>query len=55
MAERGAAAGGGYFATLWTGDVAATAVDLDAWLDNVDPAAGAVWTLEYATGIRAPV
>ncbi len=51
-AERSAGAGGGWRATLWLIDAANTAVDLDAWLDSVNPAQGAFWTLDKAYGIN---
>lgn len=41
---------GGDRATLWT--PAGTPIDLDAWLDQVNPAAGALWNLRQATAIN---
>jgi probable HAF family extracellular repeat protein len=51
-ADRSAAAGGGSWATLWRTDAANTAVDLDAWLDAVNPSQGAFWTLTEARAIN---
>jgi probable HAF family extracellular repeat protein len=44
-------AGGIVHASLW--DSQARLVDLDAWLDQVNPAAGAFWTLNSASAINA--
>jgi len=38
-------------ALLWSNDAAHTLVDLDAWLDATNPAAGAQWTVLQATDI----
>ncbi len=45
-------AGGESWATLWLNDVGATIVDLDAWLDAVNPTLGAYWRLRSASGIN---
>jgi probable HAF family extracellular repeat protein len=37
-------------AALWP--INGSAIDLDAWLDQTNPAAGAFWTLKYAYGIN---
>jgi probable HAF family extracellular repeat protein len=36
------------WATLWLNDAGHTAIDLDAWLDAVNPTAGALWTLNLS-------
>ena len=41
VADRAAGAGGGSWATLWQNDAGNTAVDLDAWLDAINPTLGA--------------
>ena len=52
VADRAAGAGGGSWATLWQNDAGNTAVDLDAWLDAINPTLGAYWTLNEARGIN---
>ena len=52
MANRAAGAGGGSWPTLWLNDAGNTAVDLDAWLDAVNPTLGAYWTLPEARAIN---
>jgi probable HAF family extracellular repeat protein len=43
---------GGAWPTLWRADAANTPVDLDAWLDAVNPALGAYWRLGDARDIN---
>ena len=52
LADRAAGAGGGSWATLWLNDAGNTAVDLDAWLDAVNPTLGAYWALTEARAIN---
>jgi MYXO-CTERM domain-containing protein len=42
---------GGYLAALWRPD--RSVVNLDAWLDAINPAAGAYWSLTEARGINS--
>ncbi|MEX2093524.1 MAG: hypothetical protein WD971_12645, partial [Pirellulales bacterium] len=46
------ASGVGSWATLWLNDIGNPAVDLDAWLDAINPTLGAYWRLRSATGIN---
>ena len=50
LADRAPGAGGGWWATLWQNDAGNTAVDLDAWLDAINPTLGVYWTLTEAHG-----
>ena len=52
LADRAAGAGDGFWATLWLNDAGNTAVDLDAWLDAINPTLGAYWALTEACGIN---
>ena len=52
VADRAAGAGGGSWATLWRNDAGNTAVDLDAWLNAINPALGVYWRLNEARGIN---
>jgi len=52
VADRASGAGGGSWATLWKTDAGNTAVDLDAWLDAINPTLGAHWKLKEARGIN---
>ena len=52
VADRAAGAGGGSWATLWQIDAVNTSVDLDAWLDAINPTLGAHWKLKEARGIN---
>jgi hypothetical protein len=50
--DAGYVVGGPFHAVLWNPtDYTAAPVDLDAWLDSVDPVAGAKWTLTHAVSI----
>ena len=51
-ADRAAGAGGGAWATLWLNDAGNTAIDLDAWLDAINPTLGAYWYLMVARAIN---
>jgi probable HAF family extracellular repeat protein len=51
-AFRAADAGDGSWATLWRNDAGNTAVDLDAWLDAINPTLGAYWGLTEARAIN---
>jgi probable HAF family extracellular repeat protein len=44
--------GSGLRATLWQNDAGNTAVDLDAWLDAINPTLGAYWDLFVARAIN---
>jgi probable HAF family extracellular repeat protein len=48
--DRSATAGGARVAALWRPDL--SAVDLDGWLDAVNPSLGALWTLREANDIN---
>ena len=52
IAERAAGAEDEFWATLWQNDAGNTAVDLDAWLDAINPTLGAYWKLDSAFGIN---
>ena len=52
VADRAAGTGGGSWATLWQIDAGNTAIDLDAWLDAINPTLGAYWKLKEARGIN---
>jgi uncharacterized membrane protein len=52
VADRAAGNGGGSWATLWQIDAGNTAIDLDAWLDAINPTLGAYWNLKEARGIN---
>ncbi len=52
VADRAAGAGGGSWATLWLNDAGNTVVDLDAWLNAINPALSVYWRLNEARGIN---
>lgn len=52
QADRSASAGGGSYATLWRNDAGNTSVDLDAWLDAINPTVGSNWRLSEARAIN---
>ena len=52
VADRAAGVGGGSWATLWRNDAGNPAVDLDAWLNAINPALGVYWRLNEARGIN---
>jgi probable HAF family extracellular repeat protein len=52
VADRVAGTGGGSWATLWQIDAGNTAIDLDAWLDAINPTLGTYWNLRETRGIN---